>query len=63
MLERLEIPRKPEVFERALKSIFGQEGFKVIEKIIMIEIRKNFRVKRVSSFKKAIKVLSDAETL
>ena len=62
MLERSEIPRKPEVFERALTSIFGQEGCKVIEKMILIEIRKNFRLKRVLSFKKAIKVLSEAGT-
>jgi|GEM_PF-2409703 len=62
MLEKFEIPRKPEVFERALISIFGKEGCKVIEKMILVEIRKNFRLKRVLSFKKAIKVLSDAGT-
>ena len=63
MLERFEIPRKPEVFERALTSIFGQEGYKVIEKMILLEIRKKFMLKRTSSLKKAFKVLSNAGTI
>ena len=62
MLEKFEIPQKPEVFKRALTSIFGKEGCKVIEKMILVEIKKNFRLKKVLSFKKAIKVLSDVET-
>jgi len=62
MLEKSEIPLEPEVFEKALTSIFGQEGYKVIEKMILLEIRKDFKLKR-SSFREAIKVLKETRTL
>jgi len=55
-LERFEIPKKPEVFEKALTSIFGKRGAKVVEKLILVEIRKNFNIKKGSSstFKRTV---------
>jgi hypothetical protein len=46
-LERLEIAEKPEVFERAILSIFGEQGSKVIMKLVLEELRKTFALKKV----------------
>jgi len=46
-LERLEIADKPEVFERAILSIFGEQGCKVIMKLVLEELRKTFTFKKV----------------
>ncbi|MGB9778641.1 MAG: hypothetical protein ACPLW8_04475 [Candidatus Bathyarchaeales archaeon] len=57
LLEKSEILQKPEVFEKALTSIFGEEGYKVIEKMILAEIRKNFKLKGGLNFREVVKVL------
>jgi hypothetical protein len=44
-LERLDIAEKTEVFEKALVSIFGEHGAKVIEELILAEIRRVFELK------------------
>jgi N-dimethylarginine dimethylaminohydrolase len=62
MLEKSEILQKPEVFEKALTSIFGEEGYKVIEKMILTEIRKNFKLKRSLNFREVVKVLESHRT-
>jgi len=41
-LEKFEIPEKPEIFERALISIFGEQGAKVLQKLILVEIKNSF---------------------
>jgi uncharacterized membrane protein YheB (UPF0754 family) len=60
-LERSEIPQKTEVFEKALATIFGEEGEKTIEKLILVEIRNTFPLKNsTSTFKEAVKVIRDS---
>jgi hypothetical protein len=48
-LERLEIPKNPEVFEKALIAIFGEQKAKKIDKLILAEIRNIFQIKRGST--------------
>jgi len=63
-LERFEIPKKPEAFEKALASVFGEQGAKVIEKLILAEIRNNFQLKNSSNstFKEAIAIIKKSST-
>jgi hypothetical protein len=63
-LERLEIPKKPEAFEKALASVFGEQGAKVIEKLILVEIRNAFQLEESSSstFKEAIAIIKKSGT-
>ena len=48
-MERLEIPKNPEVFEKALTAIFGEQKAKKIDKLILAEIRNIFQIKRGST--------------
>jgi len=61
-LERFEIPKKPEVFEKALTTIFGEQAAKTIEKLILVEIRNTFQLKRGSTltFKEAVRVIKNS---
>ena len=61
-LERSEIPKRPEVFEKALTKIFGEQGERTIEKLILVEIRNTFQLKRRSSltFKEAVRVIRNS---
>jgi hypothetical protein len=61
-LERFEIPKKPEIFEKALTTIFGEQGAKTIEKLILVEIRNNFQLKRsfTLTFKEAIRIIRNS---
>lgn len=63
-LAKFEIPEKPEAFDKALKSIFGERGAKVIGKLILVEIRNNFQLKRNSSltFKEAVARIKKSST-
>jgi len=63
MLGKSKIPREPEVFEKALTSIFGKEGYKVIEKMILTEIRKKFQVENGLDLIEAVKVLKNPKPL
>lgn len=60
-LGKSEIPEKPEVFEKALTSIFGERGTKVIEKLIIVEIRNGFRLRGSSlTFKEAVATIKSS---
>lgn len=61
-LEKSEIARKPEVFEKGLTSIFGEGGAKVIEKLILVEVRNIFQLKKGSSltFKQAVATIKNS---
>jgi hypothetical protein len=61
-LERLKIPREPEVFEKAMTTIFGERGAKTIEKLILVEIRNTFHLKRGSTltFKETVKIIRNS---
>jgi hypothetical protein len=61
-LERFEIPKKPEVFEKAMTTIFGEQGAKTIEKLILVEIRNTFQLKRgpTLTFKEAVRVIRNS---
>jgi hypothetical protein len=63
-LERSQIPKRPEVFEKALTTIFGEEGAETIEKLILIEIRHTFQLEKssASTFKEAVKVIRNSCT-
>jgi hypothetical protein len=58
-LDRLEIADKPELFERAIFSIFGEQGAKVIMKLIIEELRKTFTFKKVPNltFREAVEIV------
>jgi hypothetical protein len=43
-LQKNEIPEKPEVFEQAITSIFGEEGSKVIEELVVQKLREAFKL-------------------
>lgn len=61
-LERFEIPKKPEALEKALTSIFGERGAKVIKKLILVEVRNIFQLKKGSSltFKQAVATIKNS---
>jgi hypothetical protein len=61
-LEKSEIPKKPELFEKALTTIFGEEGEKTIEKLILVEIRNAFQLKKGSTltFKEAVRIIRNS---
>lgn len=42
-IKKKDIPNRPEVFSKALYSIFGQ-GAKVVERLIVNEIQKRFKL-------------------
>lgn len=45
-LEKNEIPEKPQVFKQAITSMFGEEGAKIIEQLIVQKMRNAFKVRR-----------------
>jgi len=47
-LRREEIPEHPEVFKQAVTSIFGEEGSKIIEKLIAQKMIQTFKLKNKS---------------
>ena len=47
-LRREEIPEHPEVFKQAVTSIFGEEGSKIIEKLIVQKMIQTFKLKNKS---------------
>lgn len=57
-----EIPNKPEAFESALTSIFGEQGSRVIEKLILLEIKNSFKLERDSdlTFNKAVTMIRNS---
>lgn len=59
MLKKFDIPKRPEAFENALKMIFGEQGKKVIEKMILTEIKNKFKLKKFSglTFVEVIKAI------
>jgi len=61
-LKKFEMSKKPEIFEKALTKIFGEQGAKTIEKLIIIEIRNTFQLKRsfAFTFKEAVKVIKNS---
>jgi hypothetical protein len=61
-LERLEIPKKPEVFEKALTMIFGEQKAKTIDKLILAEVGNTFQLERGSTltFKEAVRVIRNS---
>jgi len=58
-LDRFEIPKKPEIFEKAITTIFGERRAKTIEKLILVEVRKTFQLKKGSTltFKEAVRII------
>jgi len=48
-LDRNQITRNPEIFEKALNRIFGKRGAQIIEKMILIEIRSRFQLEKQST--------------
>lgn len=48
-VEKLDIAEKPETFEKAIVSIFGELGAKVIMRLILTEIEETFNMKQVSN--------------
>lgn len=44
-LKKDEIPEHPEVFKKAIASIFGEEGSKIIEELIVQKMTKTFKLK------------------
>lgn len=62
-LKKEEIPEHPEVFEQALASIFGEEGSKIIEELIIQKITQNFNLKHKSklSFVEALQAVKSRE--
>jgi hypothetical protein len=62
-LEMSEIPEKTEVFEKALATIFGEQGEKTIEKLILVEIRNAFPLKSSAlTFKEAVRVIRNSDS-
>lgn len=61
-LEKVEIPKKPEAFESALTSIFGEQGSKVIEKLILLEIKSIFNLEKDSdlTFDKVVTMIKSS---
>lgn len=55
-LEKLDIARKPEVFEKAIGSIFGEHGARVVMELVLAEVRQAFDLKQASNltFEKAV---------
>lgn len=47
-LKKSDIPAKPEAFEQAIISIFGEKGAKTIEELIVQKMRKTFKLRRRS---------------
>lgn len=45
-LKKSEIPEKPESFCRALSSVFGEEGAKIIEEWILQKMKQSFKLKQ-----------------
>ncbi len=62
-LKKDEIPEHPEMFEQAITSIFGEEGSKIIEKLIAQKITQNFNLKPKSklSFVEALQAVKSRE--
>lgn len=48
MLQRKEIPKKPEIFRKGLNSIFGEEGTYIIERWILKKLKMGFDLKQRS---------------
>lgn len=48
-LDRNQITKNPEIFEKALNRIFGERGAQIIEKMIIIEIRNRFQLEKQST--------------
>jgi hypothetical protein len=61
-LERFEIPRKPEAFEKAITAIFGEQRARTVEKLILAEIRRTFHLKKssASTLKETIKTIRNS---
>lgn len=47
-LKKNDIPARPEVFEQAIISIFGEKGAKTIEELIIQKMRKTFKLRQRS---------------
>lgn len=48
-LEKSNIPYNLQLFEEALTSLFGEQGAKVIKKMVLIEIKDCFKLKKQPS--------------
>ena len=62
-LKKEEIREHPEMFEQAITSIFGEEGSKIIEELIVQKIAQNFNLKPTSklSFVEALQAVKSRE--
>jgi len=60
-LKKDKIPERPEVFKQAMTSIFGEEGSKIIEELIVQKMTQTFKLKHKSkpSFVEVVQALKN----
>lgn len=63
LLKLEDIPRKPQTFAKAIKEIFGEEGAKIIETLLVKDLRTEFKIKGQEKVGDLVKCMDELKTI